>query len=110
MTERLFADYLRELHRGQIHEELSGRFRELIQAVSETGRAGSLTLKLTVKPTGGIDSETVALGVSIKAVPPEPERHAALYFVTPEFNLSRRDPRQGDFEEHLETIEGGKPS
>jgi hypothetical protein len=108
MTEaRLFADYLREIEKGQLHQELSVKFQELVQAVAESGRAGKLSLVVDVKPFKN-NAETVELNTAIKVIAPQPERSAQLYFITPEFNLSRRDPRQGDFEESLTTIDGGR--
>jgi hypothetical protein len=108
MTEaRLFADYLREIEKGRLHQELSVKFQELVQAVAESGRAGKLSLVVDVKPFKK-SGEAVELNTMIKLSAPQPERDAQLYFITPEFNLSRRDPRQGDIEEQLHTIDGGR--
>ena len=108
MDARLFTDYLREIDRGRLLEELSTRTQELVQAIAETGKRGAITLKLDINPSSKIDTETVAVVASVKVALPEAERHSTLYFVTPEANLSRRDPRQGDIEDHLNVLEGGR--
>ena len=108
MTARPFTDYLREIDRGRLLDELSEKFQSLIESVAETGKAGSISLKLSLKPTGGIDSETASLATDVKVQTPQPSRNPSLYFVTPDFNLSRRDPRQSDLEEHLHAVDGGR--
>jgi hypothetical protein len=45
--------------------------------------------------------ETVTLTAALDVKLPKPERVSSLFFITPENNLTRRDPRQGDFEDHL---------
>ncbi len=108
MTARLFTDYLRELDKGRVIEELSTGMQELISCIMETGKRGSLTLKIDIAPSSKIDTETVAVVASLKITSPEPDRHSTLYYITPENNLSRRDPRQMDLEDALTVHTGGQ--
>lgn len=108
MSARLFADYLREIDKGRLHAELSGRFQELVEAVSQVGKAGSVTLKLSLKPASEMDGGVVTLSGEVKLTAPQPKRSATIFFVDEEFNLSRRDPRQGDIEDSLRGIDGGR--
>jgi hypothetical protein len=101
MTARMFSDYLREIERGQLLNDLSSEMQALVQAVYDTGKAGALTLKIAIKPEGRASMETVTLTAALDVKLPKPERVSSLFFITPENNLTRRDPRQGDFEDHL---------
>lgn len=108
MTARLFGDYLREIDKGRLHAELSARFQDLIQAVSEHGKAGSVTVKIGLKPVSGMDGDVVRLAGEVKLNAPQPTLNETLFYVDDTFNLSRRDPRQGDIEDTLQGIDGGK--
>lgn len=108
MNARLFADYLREIDKGKLHAELSTRFQELVEAVAQVGKGGAVTLKLSVKPASNLDAEVLTVAGSVKLAAPEPQRSATIFFVDDDFNLSRRDPRQGDIEDSLRGIDGGK--
>ena len=49
---RPFADWLREQRGGASHSELTDALAALIEAVAETGKAGTLTYKVKVAPAG----------------------------------------------------------
>ncbi|MFA7290934.1 MAG: hypothetical protein WC023_01675 [Rhodocyclaceae bacterium] len=74
-----------------ILDHAGNKFAELIKAVCENNKAGTLTLKIGVKPsTAG--ALAVKAEVSItkpKGLPPE-----SLLWATPEGNLLAEDPRQ----------------
>lgn len=91
---RPFADFLREQSKGALHEELSVGLHDLVEAVTATGRAGSITLTLKIKPAtkGNTDSLLVAENVTVKA--PTPDRGESIFFVDDNGNLSRRNPSQ----------------
>lgn len=78
-----------------IMEAAGTKFSELINAVSNHQKAGTLTLKIAVKPsTAG--ALAVRADVSItkpKGLPPE-----SLLWATPEGNLMAEDPRQTKLE------------
>ncbi|MGW7196612.1 hypothetical protein [Streptomyces chryseus] len=93
-TVRPFAAFLQEQSGGQLHDELSTRLHELIEAVRETGKAGALTLKIDVKPIAGTDGRTLTVTDTIAAKLPKTERPKSIFFVTDDGNLSRSDPRQ----------------
>lgn len=71
------------------------RFSALIQAVSDTGKAGNITLKVTVRPsTAGAMAVKPEVSVTMpKGLPAE-----ALLWPTPEGNLVADDTRQQKFE------------
>lgn len=88
---------LREMRHGKSLGELSEELGKLIEAVKTTGKAGSLTYKLTVKPASAGDSVTVQLDDDVIAKIPRSSRGASIFFVTDANTLTRQDPRQREF-------------
>jgi len=93
---RPFADLLREHRNGRTHDELSDALQEIVAAVTEEGKAGTLTLTIAIKPMGNSDGLEVAL--DIKSKPPKPKAGVSIFFASPENNLVRQDPRQATME------------
>lgn len=91
---RPFSDWLREQRGGDAHDELSAALNELVESVSETGKVGSLTFTLKVKPAGKGDHGTVIVSDATTLKKPQPERGEALFFITDDANLVRHNPRQ----------------
>ncbi|MFD3646342.1 hypothetical protein ACFWUT_23510 [Streptomyces cyaneofuscatus] len=91
---RPFAAFLQEQSGGQLHDELSTRLHELIEAVRETGKAGAIALKIDVKPIAGTDGRTVTVTDTVTSKVPRTERPKSIFFVDDTGNLSRTDPRQ----------------
>lgn len=91
---RPFAAFLQEQSGGQLHDELSTRLHELIEAVRETGKAGAIALKIDVKPISGTDGRTVTVADTVTSKVPRTERPKSIFFVDNTGNLSRTDPRQ----------------
>lgn len=96
MSARPFMDILREHRGGQTHELLTEKLQELVAAVTEEEKAGSLTLKITIKPMGKSDGLEVAAQVTTN--PPKETPGVSIFFATPENNLEREDPRQRTME------------
>ncbi len=90
---RPFMDLLREHRGGVTHDELSEALHELVEAVAAENKGGSLTLKIGIKPAGGKGS-ALLVTAEIKTAPPKETSESSLYFVTPDNNLVRDDPRQ----------------
>lgn len=91
---RPFSEFLREQDRGHTHDVLSRRLHELISAVQETGKGGSLTLKIDVKPIPGTGAKTLTVTDAVAAKIPAAERPKSIFFVTNDGNLTRNDPTQ----------------
>jgi hypothetical protein len=88
-----FTDTLAQLRYGKAAEELTEAMATLIAKCTETGGKGSITLKLSIAPG---KSGQVEIVDTITSKLPEFTRSTSLFFVTPEGNLSRNDPRQGE--------------
>ena len=88
---RPFLDLLREHRNGVTHDELSDALQEIVEAVTAEGKAGKLTFTLAIKPHG---DGAVMVVDEIKIAKPKPTKGGSLFFVTPDNNLERQDPRQ----------------
>lgn len=96
MTARPFHDFLREHRNGVTHDELADALNELVAAVTEENKAGSLTFTVTIKPMGKSDGLEVAADIKVK--PPKKTAGVSIFFATPDNNLVRQDPRQQSME------------
>jgi hypothetical protein len=89
---RPFQDLLREHRGGLTHDELSDALADLVAAVTDEGKAGSLTVTFRIKPMG--KGEGLEVSADIKARPPAKTPGVSIFFATPENALVREDPRQ----------------
>lgn len=87
-----FAAFVNEQRGGALHGELSEGLTDLVRAVHDTGKPG--TIALTIKVTPNKDGATVQVTDKVKVSLPEGDRGAAIFFFDEHGNLSRRDPRQ----------------
>lgn len=98
-TVRPFAAFLRDHRKGLTHTELGERMAELTQAVTETGKVGTLSITFKVKP---LQDGIVTVTDAITSKLPQLERDASMFFTDEAGNLLRNDPRQmeiGDLRE-----------
>lgn len=89
-----FEQTFRAAHRGAALIEADHELTELLKAVRATGRPGELTLTLKIKPLSGAESEALNVVATVKAKSPKADRPASIFFCTPDFRLTRHDPRQ----------------
>lgn len=90
---RPFADVIRDLAGGRVYDDLTSQLGEVVTAVVETGKAGSLTLKIDVKPNG---EGSVRVLADVKPKVPTPVLGETLFFATSSGSLVRNDPRQAE--------------
>lgn len=88
---RPFIDTLRDLEGGYLLDELSGHQHGLVDQVRLTNKPGSLTIVLNYKPDG---AGQLSIKADVKVKEPKLARGNSLFFLTPEGNLTRNDPRQ----------------
>lgn len=88
---RPFIDTMRDIEAGGLLDELTETQHSLIDAIRMTGKGGELTIKLTYKPDGG---GQMTVKADVKSKEPALARGTSLFFLTPEGNITRRDPRQ----------------
>ena len=95
---RLFTDIMRDVKKGRLVEEATAALADVVRAVDEVGKAGSVSITLTVKPGDGSEKTLVA---TVKVNKPTKEIPAAIFFSDADGDLHRSDPRQQEmgFEE-----------
>lgn len=81
------------LHNGTFQSHASDELTKLVQAVQESGRGGSLTITIKVKPTTGT-RKTLTFEGDFKAKAPVIAPDATLFFPDEDGNLHVDDPRQ----------------
>ncbi len=86
-----FTDTLMALRFGTLSDDLTEELNRLTSRCADTGKAGSLTLILKLKPGKGGQIE---VSDEIKTKLPQDEKGSSIMFATPEGNLQREDPRQ----------------
>lgn len=91
----LFLETVRQLRAGRTQDELSQKLNQLTQDCRATGKQGSITLTIKVKPDKG-DTGQYFLEDDIKTSEPKFDRGQTIFWGTPEGNLQRTDPNQGE--------------
>lgn len=86
-----FSDVLGEIENGELLGEMTEAVYNIIAAVMETRKAGSLKLKLTFTPTG---KGTVNVDAVYDCSEPEHDRPTTTFFVGKDLSLQRHDPNQ----------------
>ena len=94
---RPFAAWLQEQSGGKTHIELGEGLHDLIAKVRDTGKGGSLTLTVKVKPLKD-DIDVLIVTDEIKLNLPEHDRKASMFYPDEHGNLTRSDPRQLTFD------------
>jgi hypothetical protein len=90
---RAFTQVLHELRRGGVHVELSESLAELVAAVREHKKPGTLTLTLKVQPEED-DREMVAIYDTVKLSKPQPTKAKSLFFTDQRGSITKTNPRQ----------------
>lgn len=91
---RPFAATLREIGAGKAHDRLSEQLHDLIAGITETGKKGSLEIKLTVEPVSKGDVSTLLFVLSSTPKIPQgaDSQPRSVFFVDKAGNPTRNDP------------------
>lgn len=95
---RPFTGFLQEQRRGALHQELSEQLAEAVAAVTEHGKVGSVTLKLSIKPAG---EGMVQIYDAISSKIPEGEKAPSIFYTDDAGGVHRTDPRQMEMPMHV---------
>jgi len=90
---RPFTDTLRDMRKGRVVDAATEQLAEVVRAVLENSKPGSLTLTLKVEPQGKGDN-AVVLSAKIATKVPQPKLPDALFFADLDGDLFRDDPTQ----------------
>lgn len=105
-TTRPFADFLADHNAGQGHRKAGETLQDLVAAVVDTGKKGSMTVTITVEPMKNAQDGTLLTHIAVASkIPTLPEK-AAIFYADTENNLRRTDPRQLSFDS-LREVETG---
>lgn len=98
-----FLSVLQQHRKGEVLSDLAEAMREVAGAVTLTGKAGTVMLKIKIRPA----SKGGALVVEdeVKTALPKTETQGSIFFADDKGNLLREDPNQTTLP--LRTIEGG---
>lgn len=87
---RDFQDVLTDLDSGELHRQLTEELAIVVAACRGTRKAGTLTLKISVKPEG----EKMIVGGEVTTKVPKGATMATMFFASDDGQLTRDDPRQ----------------
>lgn len=101
---RDFADFLREQANGRTHAELTDALAEVVSAIRDTGKKGSIALTITITPVkngGGV----LTVADAVKKVVPQHDRRTSMFYPTRTGSLVKDDPAQPSFDDLRELDE-----
>lgn len=90
-TTRPFADVIRDIDKGRLHAELSDKTQELIAAVMDVRKAGTIQVTIKVEPSKASGMVEVSATTATKT--PKTSR-TSMFFVDSDHNLRRDNPDQ----------------
>lgn len=91
---RLFTDVLRDIRRGRVVEAASEELAEVVKAVMITGKPGSVTVTVEIRPQGKGDNALI-VSAKVNAKEPQEDLPAGIFFADPGTgDLLREDPTQ----------------
>jgi len=97
MNSNSFLHTLQRHRSGGLLDDASARLAEVVAAVRQTGKPGSVTVKLEIKPAQ-VGADAVVLTDEIKAKVPRMQATASFWFATDDGALVTTDPRQRELE------------
>lgn len=89
-----FSQQLAFINKGTLDDELSEGLAEVIKAVRETGKKGSITLTINCQMLNTRDENTMKITPVVKLNTPELDRADTIMFSTADGDLMRDDPAQ----------------
>ncbi len=109
MNNTPFSQHLVYLNKGTLNDELTEVLADVVKAVRDSGKQGSVTLQLKVSMLNKRDEDTVKLTPVVKHQIPELDRAETIMWSTADGDLLRNDPDQQDTS--LRTVgESSKPN
>jgi hypothetical protein len=97
-TIRSFATFIADVEDGELHADLSRALQSLVAELHDARHVGQSQAngKLTVTFDFALADGVVEVRADIATKTPKRTRGRSNFWVTPENNLSRRNPRQPD--------------
>lgn len=90
-----FVDFISRHQRGALNKDATDALDELVKAVFEVGKKGSLTLTISVEPLEDLVDPTLTIEAEVKIRPPKRKAASAPYFLqTNDGQFSRQQPQE----------------
>lgn len=103
---REFTDFLLQVNRGSLAEQLAVALRDVVAAIEDADSAGhkspsgTITLKLNIKK----DEDRMEVRPDVTVKVPKKVLQKSIFYATPDNGLTRVDPRQKEMD--LKIIDG----
>lgn len=94
---RPFADFLQDHNAGAQHLKAGEALQRVVGAVLDTGKAGSVTIKVSVSPMKNTDDALLTTVEVAEKVPTDPPK-GAVFYADVDHNLTRDNPQQLQFD------------
>lgn len=91
-----FSEFFAQHEYGLADDKAAEQLRDLFAACGTEQKAGTLTIKVSVKP----EHEAFAVAVELVTKAPQPEAKARLYWTDFDGNPSLRNPIQPSFDDY----------
>lgn len=94
-TEILFSDFIESFKGGRLDTQLTAALRDVVLSVTDHRKAGSVTLKITVKPGGSADQpHLLTFADDIVTSPAKPTADPVFMWADRTGQPHRDDPEQ----------------
>ncbi|QXC59353.1 hypothetical protein KSP35_13165 [Aquihabitans sp. G128] len=94
-TPRPFSEFLFAQRGGATHAELTDGMAALAEQVMETGKGGTLTLRIAIQPASKSGGHQMLVADEVVVKAPKAKRTESIFFFDAETgSLSRNDPLQ----------------
>ena len=90
----MFNETIVQINNGATLAELGEALQQVVAAVRQTGKTGSITLTLKITPASKRTTEVLMIESQVRAKLPEPERGMTVFYATEDNRLVRNDPKQ----------------
>jgi hypothetical protein len=88
-----FSDWLTDHAQGDVDVEMTLALAEVVQAVANHGKKGTVTLKVSIN-TAGSGGRTVETACEVEAKAPTADPERSIFYVGDKGSLHRDDPYQ----------------
>ena len=91
-----FSQQIAHLAKGTLDAELTQALTDLVKAINDHGKKGSITLTLSLKPeVQNGEVKMISIKPDVKVSSPQPQRLSSIMWPTYDGDLLRNDPEQG---------------
>jgi hypothetical protein len=94
-----FSQQIANLAKGTLDAELTEALSDLVKAINDHGKKGSISLTLSLKPeVQHGEVKMIAIKADVKVSSPQPQRLSSIMWPTYDGDLLRDDPEQAQLD------------